>query len=53
MRSGAWNHTAAIVTHLRLAAGDKDAKFEAFHPDTASGFHRKRLNQFSKKVKGE
>ena len=31
-RSARWDHTAALITHIRLAAGDKKAKPQAFHP---------------------
>jgi hypothetical protein len=31
-RSAQWDHTAALITHIRLAAGDKKAKPQAYHP---------------------
>lgn len=46
-RTAAWDHTAALITHLRLVNGDKDANFEQFHPDTAREFQRAKLKSFS------
>jgi len=31
-RSAAWDHTAALITHLRKCHGDKKAEFATFHP---------------------
>lgn len=32
IRSAQWLHTSALITHIRLAAGDKNAKPENFNP---------------------
>jgi uncharacterized protein YeaO (DUF488 family) len=31
-RSAAWDHTAALITHLRKCHGDKKAEFAQFQP---------------------
>lgn len=31
-RSADWDHTAALITHLRKCHGDKKAEFALFHP---------------------
>jgi hypothetical protein len=37
-RDDAWNHTASLIVHVRQAMGDKDAKFEKYHPKHAGRF---------------
>lgn len=27
-----WDHTAALICHVRLAAGDKETDFRKYHP---------------------
>lgn len=31
-RSALWDHTAALIVHIRLSAGDKHAAMEKYHP---------------------
>lgn len=50
-KSAQWDHTAAIITHIRLSAGDKSAKSDQFHPFKLEQPDKRKL--FKKLHRGE
>ncbi|HBE68514.1 MAG TPA: hypothetical protein DDW52_10240 [Planctomycetaceae bacterium] len=51
-RESAWNHTAALICNIRLAAGDRNAKPEKYHP-LAQVDPNNQFKQFVKRQRNE
>lgn len=47
-RSAQWDHTAALITHIRLSAGDKSAKATNYHPFAEQPDSKKLFKTFTK-----
>jgi len=47
-RSSQWDHTAALITHIRLSAGDKSAKSENYHPYVGQSDQRQKFKAFTR-----
>ena len=51
MAGGRSDHTAALITHIRLAAGDKDAKPTAYNPYRSADYQAEARRQFAELAK--
>lgn len=48
-RESQWLHTAAIITHIRLSAGDKQAKLEKYNPYSQSDAN-KQFKEYMRRI---
>lgn len=51
LRESQWNHTAAIIKHVRLAMGDKQAKSVEYNPYVGQRDQRAKFKQITKESK--
>jgi hypothetical protein len=52
-RTADWDHTAALITHIRKCNGDKTCKMQDFHPYATENGAADARRQFKELVKKE